>query len=140
LKAPRDVVYAALVGPDKIVRWKFPAGMSCEVHEFDGTTFRISLTYDSDGPVGKTSAHTDTYHGRFERLVPNELVVEVDEFETSDPAFQGEMTLTIELAEAHGGTDLRAVHEGVPRGIAPADNEAGWRSALDRLAMLVERP
>jgi uncharacterized protein YndB with AHSA1/START domain len=140
LQAPRDAVYAALVEADKIVRWKFPAGMSCEVHEFDGETFRISLTYDSDDGVGKTSAHTDTYRGRFERLVPNELVVEVDEFETSDPAFQGEMTTTFELADAPGGTDLRAVHEGVPSGIAAADNEAGWHSALDRLAALVERP
>jgi len=127
------------VEPDKVVQWKFPAGMSCEVHEFDGETFRISLTYDTLDGVGKTSARTDTYHGRFERLVPNERVVEVDEFETSDPAFQGEMTITIELADAPGGTDLRAVHEGVPSGIAPADNEAGWRSALDRLAALLER-
>ena len=30
--------------------------------------------------TGKTSAHTDTHHGRFVQLVPNERVVEVDEF------------------------------------------------------------
>jgi hypothetical protein len=28
--------------------------------------------------------------------------------------------------------------DGVPPGVAPADNEAGWRMALDRLAKLVE--
>jgi hypothetical protein len=30
------------------------------------------------------------------------------------------------------------VHEGVPPGVSPADNEEGWRSALARLAALVE--
>ena len=67
-----------------------------------------------DGQPGKTTAHTDTYRGRFVRLVPDELVVEADEFETEDPAFRGEMTITITLADAGDGTDLVAVHEGFP--------------------------
>jgi hypothetical protein len=32
------------------------------------------------------------------------------EFETADPAVQGEMTITITLAEAGGGTEVLAVH------------------------------
>ena len=101
--------------------------------------FRISLTYDARTGGGKSSAHTDTYHGRFVQLVPNERVVEVDEFETEDPEMLGEMTITITLRDADdGGTDLVAVHDGVPPGVSPADNEAGWRSALNGLAVLVE--
>jgi GNAT superfamily N-acetyltransferase len=42
------------------------------------------------------------------------------------------------LSNADGGTDVLAVHDGLPPGISPADNEAGWRSALERLADLVE--
>ena len=52
------------------------------VHEFDareGGAFRISLTYDAPAQAGKTSAHTDTFHGRFVKLIPNERVVEVTE-------------------------------------------------------------
>jgi uncharacterized protein YndB with AHSA1/START domain len=117
--------------------------MTCEVHEFDareGGTLRVSLTYDEPGPQGKTTAHTDTYRGRFVRLVPDELVVEVDVFETADPTLGGEMTSTITLTDGgDGGTELTAVHDGVPDGVAPADNELGWRMALDRLAALVER-
>ena len=79
----------------------------------------------------------DTHHGRFVKLVPNEQVVEVDEFETADPALRGEMTITITLADADGGTDLLAVHDGLPRGVPAADNEAGWRSSLAKLAALV---
>ena len=76
--------------------------MTCHVHAFDareGGSFRISLTYDAPTGTGKTTAHTDTYHGRFVKLVPNEQVVEVVEFETTDPALRGEMTITISLAD-----------------------------------------
>ena len=142
LRAPRAAVYRALLDPAAVARWKVPDGMTCEVHEFDareGGTLRVSLTYDEPGSQGKTTAHTDTYRGRFVRLVPGELVVEVDVFETDDPALRGEMTSTITLADADGGTELTAVHEGVPDAVAPADNERGWRTALDRLAELVER-
>lgn len=104
----------------------------------EGGTFRISLTYDTPAGIGKTTAHTDTYHGRFVELVPGERVVEVDAFETEDPALQGEMTITITLADADGGTDVHAVHEEIPAGVSLADNEAGWSSALARLAALVE--
>jgi len=115
--------------------------MSCEVHAFDpreGGTFRISLTYEAPVAAGKTTPRTDTYHGRFVRLAPDEQVTEVDEFESADPALRGEMTITITLLDAEGGTEVRAVHEGVPPGVSPADNERGWRMALVKLAALVE--
>jgi uncharacterized protein YndB with AHSA1/START domain len=70
--------------------------------------------------------------------VPNEQIVEVDEFETKDPALSGEMTITITLTEGDGGTDLLAVHDGLPPGVSPADNETGWQMALAKLAALVE--
>jgi uncharacterized protein YndB with AHSA1/START domain len=74
---------------------------------------------DAPTGTGKTSARTDTYHGRFVQLLPNERVVEVDEFETADPAMRGEMTITITLSDADdGGTDLVAVHDDVPPGVS----------------------
>ena len=142
INAPRALVYGALLDPRAVVKWKVPDGMTCYVHAFDareGGSFRVSLTYDAPTGTGKTTAHTDTYHGRFVKLVPNEQVVEVDEFETEDPALRGEMTVTITLADAGGGTDLLAVHEGLPPGLSPADNEIGWQMALAKLATFVER-
>lgn len=115
--------------------------MTCQVHAFDareGGSFRISLSYDAPTATGKTTLHTDTYHGRFVRLVPNEQVVEVDEFETEDPAMRSKMTITITLSESGGGTNLLAVHEGLPSGVSSNDNETGWRMALAKLAALVE--
>jgi uncharacterized protein YndB with AHSA1/START domain len=143
IHAPRERVYDALIDPASVARWRVPAGMTSEVHEFDareGGAVRVSLTYDAPDRAGKTVGRTDTYRGRFVQLVPNELVVEADEFETDDPALGGEMTITIGLSDADGGTELVATHEGLPEGVSPADNETGWREALARLAALVESP
>ena len=141
VNAPRARVYSALVDAKAIATWMVPAGMTSQVHAFDGReggTFRISLTYDAPTRAGKTTAHTDTFHGRFVKLVPDERVVEVVEFETADPAMRGEMTITITLADANGGTEFHAVHDGLPPGLPPADNETGWRMSLEKLAALVE--
>jgi hypothetical protein len=72
------------------------------------------------------------------KLVMNEQVVEVAEFETADPALRGEMPITFSLADADGGTEVLAVHDGLPPGLPASDNEAGWRSSLAKLAALVE--
>jgi uncharacterized protein YndB with AHSA1/START domain len=116
--------------------------MTAYVHSFEareGGSFRVSLTYVDSSNTGKTTAHTDTYHGRFVRLVPDEQVVEVEEFETADPNMKGEMTSTITLADADdGGTDLVAVHEGMPPGVALVDNKSGWWMALAKLGALAE--
>jgi uncharacterized protein YndB with AHSA1/START domain len=141
IKAPRSQVYRALLDARAVAAWKVPDGMTCQVHEFDareGGSIRISLTYEQPTGTGKTTSHTDTYHGRFVKLVPDQQVTEVDEFETTDPALRGEMTITITLADADGGTELVAVHEGVPPGVAPADNDLGWRISLGKLAAYVE--
>ncbi|MFD5480377.1 SRPBCC domain-containing protein [Streptomyces hawaiiensis] len=140
--APRAAVYRALVSAEAIARWRVPDGMSGEVHEFDareGGGFRVSLTYEAPDASGKSAAHTDTYHGHFARLVPDEQVVEVLEFEAADPALRGAMTLTTTLTVAEGGgTEVLMVHEGIPDAVPAADNETGTRMALANLARLVE--
>ena len=141
VNAPRAAVYRALLDARAVATWMVPDGMTSQVHAFDaheGGSFRISLTYDTPSGSGKTTAHTDTYHGRFVKLVPHEQVVEVMEFETDDDAMRGEMTMTFTLAEADGGTDVLAVHDNLPPGVSPADNETGARMALEKLARLVE--
>ena len=141
IEAPRALVYRALISESAIPQWKFPDGMTCRVLAFDGReggAFRISLSYDAPGHAGKTSEHTDIYRGRFAKLVPNEQIVEIDEFETDDPALQGEMTITYTLSDAGEGTSLVATHEGLPRGVSKADNDAGWNMALQRLAEFLE--
>lgn len=99
--SPRRVFLALTTSRD-VAAWMVPDGMTSDVHIFEpyiGGAFRISLTYDAPDAVGKTSRHTDTYHGRFTDLVPNQRVVQAMEFETADPAMSGEMTVTFTLRE-----------------------------------------
>jgi len=141
VRAPRQAVYRALLDVDAIAAWRVPDGMSSHVHEFDpreGGSFRISLTYDTPGQAGKSAAHTDTYHGRFLRLVPDEQVIEEFEFETDDPDLRSTMTMTTTLTDSSDGTDVLVRHEGVPDRVPAADNETGTRMALAKLARLVE--
>ncbi|MEV0399220.1 SRPBCC domain-containing protein [Actinoallomurus sp. NPDC050550] len=141
INASRPAVYRALLDANVMAKWRVPDGMSSHVHVFDareGGAFRVSLTYDAPDAVGKSTAHTDTYHGHFVKLVPNEQVVEEFEFEAEDPALRGTMTMTTTLTDADGGTDVVIVHEGLPDVVPAADNETGTRMALANLARLVE--
>ncbi|MEV2250419.1 SRPBCC domain-containing protein [Streptomyces sp. NPDC050147] len=142
VNAPRGAVYQALVDEEAIARWRVPDGMSSHVHAFEaweGGRFRVSLTYDGQSGTGKSAAHTDTYHGHFAKLVPDEQVVEVLAFETEDPGLSGTMTMTTTLTDADGGgTDVLVLHEGIPDSVPAADNETGTRMALANLARLVE--
>lgn len=140
--APRSQIYRALLDPEAVARWRVPDGMTFHAHTWEpweGGTLRVSLTYQAPTSTGKTTAQTDTYYGRFEKLVPDTEVVEIDEFETANPTLQGAMKTTFRLTDAAGGgTDLIATHEGLPPGVSRADNETGWAMALAKLAALVE--
>jgi uncharacterized protein YndB with AHSA1/START domain len=141
IAAPRARVYRALLDAEAVQQWMVPDHMKSHIHSFDareGGTFRISLTYDAPTTTGKTEDQTDTFHGRFLKLVPDTEVVQAVEFESDDPAMAGEMTITYSLSEADGGTDLAGLHENLPAGVTPADNELGWRMSLAKLAKLVE--
>lgn len=141
VKASPHRVYQALVDRDAVQQWMVPDGMTSKVLEYDvseGGKFRISLTYDDATSAGKSGGHTDTYHGTFFALVPDSKVVQLLEFETDDPAMQGPMTVTFSLNEEAAGTLIDAVHEGVPAGVKPEDNELGWRISMGKLAKFLE--
>jgi uncharacterized protein YndB with AHSA1/START domain len=144
VRAPRAAVYAALLDPDAVRWWMAPDGMTSEVHAFEareGGAFHITLTYDEPGPAGKTDERTDSFRGRFTRLVPDAEVVQAVAFDTADPTVAGEMTITYRLADAADGdgTEVTGIHEDLPPGVDPVDNELGWRMSLGKLAALVER-
>jgi len=144
MKARRNDVYKALVDQDMVASWLAPGTMRCVVHEFephDGGRFRMSLIYKdpAEGPGGKTTEDTDTFHRRFVRLVPYERVVQLVEFESEQPGMSGKMKVTWDLADAEGGANVTVVCEDIPQGIRLEDNEAGSASSLQKLARLVER-
>ena len=135
IAASAAAVYEALTTADDVQRWMVPDGMTSVVHEFEpreGGSFRVSLTYDDLRSRGKSDAATDTFHGRFVRLVPGREVVEEVEFETEDPGMQGVMTIRYVLRDDDGSTSSLGRTSACLRGCRRSKtNSAGasrWRS------------
>jgi uncharacterized protein YndB with AHSA1/START domain len=143
IKAPRKAVFQACLDPVALAAWRAPDNMTGHMHSFEGRvggTFRMSLTYRGPAHLlaGKTSEHTDTFHGRFVELVPFEKIVEAIAFVSEDPKFAGEMKITTTLADAEEGTEITILCEDIPADVRPEDNETGCNMSLRNLAVLLE--
>ena len=144
IRAPRTVIYAAFLDGEAVAQWLPPESMSGAVHLFEpreGGRFRISLIYQDPANAlpGKSGESTDTVAGRFAELILDERIVWAVEFESTDAAFSGEMTVTWTLADAGPATEVTVLMENLPPGVRPEDNQAGSRSTLENLAAYVER-
>jgi uncharacterized protein YndB with AHSA1/START domain len=142
INAPREAIYRTCLDSVAVAAWRSPENMKAHVHAFDareGGRFRMSLTYldPARSPGGKTSEDTDTFAGRFAELVPCERIVEVIEFESKDPRFDGEMTIITRFADTADGTEVTILCQDIPPGIRPEDNEIGCESSLRNLARLL---
>lgn len=143
IHASPETIYRAFVDPDALVAWLPPAGMKAQLYSFDprpGGGYRMALFYEqADHPRhGKTSEHADVVEARFAELTPNERIVQVVVFESDDPAFAGEMTMTWSLTAASEGTMTTIFCENVPAGISKEDHDAGLKSTLENLAAFIE--
>jgi uncharacterized protein YndB with AHSA1/START domain len=144
IKAEPAAIYGAFIDPAALVQWLPPHGMTGRIEIFEarvGAEYRIVLTYDrrNESTRGKTTDDADVVRGRFLELVPDARIVQSVVFESSDPRFAGEMTMTWLLQPAADGTRVAITAENVPEGISPADHQAGFAATLDKLAAFVER-
>lgn len=144
IHAPREIVYSAFLDPNALETWLAPGDMTGSVHEFDprpGGGYQMSLFYPSseEEARGKTSEREDRYTARFVELTPPSRIVETIVFDTTDPAFSGEMTLIVTLEERDAGTEITMTFENIPSGIRPEDNDLGTRLSLDKLARYLEQ-
>jgi uncharacterized protein YndB with AHSA1/START domain len=141
IKAPRENLYRAFTDPAALGVWLAPEGMTGKVHQFDGRVgggYRMSLFYDSSEYRGKTSGREDRFTARFVELTPPSRIIQAITFDSKDPSFSGEMTMTVTLEDKNGGTEVTILFENIPTGIRPEDNYAGTRSSLEKLARYVE--
>lgn len=140
IEASPERVYAAFTTAEALEAWQAPDDMTANVGTFDhriGGRYTMTLTYHTDD-AGKSGMHEDRYTARFVELVPNRRIVEAIAFETDDPAFMGEMTMTGTLVADGDGTIVTLNYRNLPSGIDPKDNDEGTRQSLELLAHYVE--
>ncbi|GGO08295.1 SRPBCC domain-containing protein [Saccharibacillus kuerlensis] len=141
-KASPQKLYWAFVDPDVLVRWLPPAGMSGRIERFEpqpGGSYRMVLTHKgtSGSFEGKSSSNTDIVEGKFVELVPGERIVQAVAFDSSDPAYAGEMKLTWKFEDAGEGTQVTVICEHVPGGIGRSEHEGALASTLANLERVV---
>ena len=141
VRAEPDEVYRALLDPFAVAAWRVPNGMSATIHLFDareGGRFRISLHPEGPSEASSSAGRIETFHGRFTRLVPGQLVVEAIKFESSDPSSASHLKITTELREADGGCEVTMVYDDIAEGVDRATDRVALQMALVRLAAWVE--
>ena len=143
IRAERGRVYQAFVDPDELLAWLPPGDMTGQFHEFDarvGGGYEMSLYYPPDEETfrGKTAEREDRVKVRFVELDRPRKIVEAITFDSPDPSFAGEMTLTVSLDKVPGGTKVTMLFENLPPGLRPEDNEAGAEMSLEQLARHLE--
>ena len=143
INASPEALYKAFIDPAALEIWLAPEGMIGKIHEFDariGGGYRMSLFYSSSEQTnrGKTSAHEDRFTAQFVELTPAKRIVQAIAFDTTNPAFAGQMFMVVTFENVDHGTRVTIWFENIPPGIRPEDNDAGTRSSLEKLARYVE--
>ena len=143
IRATPEALYRAFVEPDALLAWLPPGGMTGRMHTFDarvGGGYEMSLYYPPDERSfrGKTSEREDRVAVRFVELAPPRRIVEAVRFVSDDPAYGGEMTLTVSLDPTAEGTAVTLTFDDLPPGLRPEDNDAGARLSLEQLARRFE--
>jgi len=143
IQAPIERVYAAFLTPEDLAAWLPPGGMTGVIHAFDGRVgggFEMSLFYPQAATDvrGKTAEREDRSRVRFLELEPNARIVEAVTFVSDDPAFSGEMRISVTFTEQGGGTSVTMAFDDLPPGVRPEDNDEGARLSLENLARRLE--
>src|SRR5262249_60655862 len=110
IKASREALYRAFTDPAALAVWLAPDQMTAKVHEFDGRVgggYQMSLFYPLSEQVyrGKTSEREDRFTARFVELTPPTRIVQAITFDSADPAFAGEVPMTVTFEERGRGTE-----------------------------------
>jgi uncharacterized protein YndB with AHSA1/START domain len=145
--APRDLVFDAWMKPEQLERWWGPEGFTapgCVVDPWPGGVMRMSMVWP-DGHENWTS-------GVFQEIVAPERFVATMYFSDRDgnlidpvhygmsDEFPKEMLIRVTFDDLGGQTRM-TIHESYPEEIVQRyDVYDGWRTSLDKLADLVERP
>jgi uncharacterized protein YndB with AHSA1/START domain len=132
VRSTPEKLYRAFLDPEAICKWMPPFGFTCKVHHLHaevGGTYKISFT-------NFTTEKSHSFGGKYIELVPNERIVNTDEFD--NPSMPGTMQTKVLLKKVSCGTELNIIQEGIPEVIPPELCYIGWQESLELLVKLVE--
>jgi uncharacterized protein YndB with AHSA1/START domain len=143
IQASPEALYRAFTDPAALAVWLAPGDMTGEIHSFDcrvGGGYQMSMYYpDTEtASVGKTAEKEDRFTARFVELSPGRRIVQKINFQSTNPAFLGEMTMVVTFEAEAKGTRITLAFANIPSGIRIEDNEAGTRSSLKKLGDYIE--
>jgi uncharacterized protein YndB with AHSA1/START domain len=134
IKAPRDRVYAAWTDPAQLRTWFGPEGVRTRDLAAD---VRVGGKYRWD--VINSEGEEMTVRGEYRELEPGRKIVFTWHWD-DDEAWENHLSIvTVELADAEGGTLLRLTHEKLPNEGSRDRHHEGWNKVLDRLEGFIEK-
>lgn len=143
IHATPDVIYAAFIEADALVKWMPPAGMVGALSLFEprlGGRYAVVLAHPEGwGERGKAGDGFDIVEGQFGQFIPGVREERSGIFKSGYPAFAGTMRVTWTFTPKKGDTRVNVRCKDVPAGISGDDYDAGIRSFLQNLAVFVGR-
>lgn len=140
IKAPRERVFEAWTDPDQLMKWMGPGpsyliSAKADVRPGGSYVFEMNTVgcghENAPGLVGIRGVYKEVRK-------PSKLVFTwawVDNPTASD----GETTITIDLAEVQGGTQLTLTHEGFATEESRDAHNMGWTGTIDKLEQQAEK-
>ncbi len=128
IRAPRAKVHEAWTNPKVLAQWFAPGPMTAEVRACDarvGGQYEISMRGEEDG---KPTTHTCM--GVFQAVSEDRIVMT---FNWTEEPLPNETTMTVELNEIEGGTEVVLTHRGFPTQEAADMHTEGWTGCLAKL-------
>jgi len=134
INAPRNRVYAAWTDVEQLKQWFGPEKVRTRDIIADA---RVGGKYQWDlvDPEGEEM----TVFGEYRELVPGRKIVFTWKFEDDEDWKNHTSVVTVELSDHDGGTELRLIHEQLPREQSRNGHNDGWNSALDKLEKFVSK-
>ena len=134
IKAPRDRVYAAWIDPAELKQWFGPENVQTRELVADA---RVGGKFVWD--LINSEGEKMTMRGEYRELQPGKRIVFSWQWEDDEDWENHISIVTVELADAEGGTELRLIHEQLPNEESRDGHTRGWNSALDKLEKLFSK-
>ena len=134
IKAPRDRVYAAWTDPAQLKQWFGPENVQTRQLVAD-TRVGGKFVWDLINSDGEKM----TMRGEYRELQPGKRIVFSWQWQDDEDWENHISIVTVELADAEGGTELRLTHEQLPNEESRDGHTRGWNSALDKLEKFFSR-